>query len=207
MSSERSPGPKVELYVDPVCPFAWIASRWLLEVEQHREVTLSFRLMSLAILNDGREGFPAESERGLDSAWRPVRVGAAILDERGEIGLRKYLTGFGRRFHPLGVRPRDRVLRETLGELGAEHLYIAADSSMYDEAVRRSHEAGLGPVGLDVGTPTVHIDNVAFFGPILEAIPRREEALQVFDGALSLARYPHFYELKRTRTGELQLEG
>jgi 2-hydroxychromene-2-carboxylate isomerase len=194
---------RVEFYFDPVCPFAWIAWLWMGEVGKKRDVDLRPRLMSLAVLNEGRDGHQPESERGLDSAWRPVRVGAALAAERGPEALGFYYTAFGTRFHSDRVRPRDRVIRDSLDELGAAHLYEAADSTEFDAAVRVSHSAGMDPVGLDVGTPVIHVDGVAFFGPVLTAVPCGQAALEVFDGAVLLARNPHFCELKRTRTGGL----
>jgi 2-hydroxychromene-2-carboxylate isomerase len=192
---------RVELYVDPVCPFAWIASRWLLEVRRQRDLDLAFRLMSLAVLNEGRGNPENDRHTGPESGWRPARVAAALIAERGEPGLRAFVTAFGERYHALGVRPRDRVLREALAELDAGHLVAAADDPAWDDAVRAGHRAGIGPVGLDVGTPTLHVDGVAFFGPVLGRVPRGRAALDVFDGALLLAREPHFFELKRTRAG------
>ena len=197
---------KVDLYVDPVCPFAWIAYGWLREVEAQRTIELSVRIMSLAILNDGREGYEPEAKRGLDSAWRPVRVAAAVEEHLGQAGLREYYAAFGRLFHVERVRPRDEVIRRALEEVGMSHLIDAADTTQYDEAVRKSHEAGMQPVGLDVGTPTIHVDGVAFFGPILSAGPRGQDALDMFDGTILIARNPHFSELKRTRGSQLKYD-
>ena len=197
---------RIDFYFDPVCPFAWIGWRWILEVEKHRPIDLHLRLMSLAVLNEGRADRVPEQERGLDSAWRPVRVAAAVERLRGEPGMRDYYTGFGTLFHERGVRGRDRVIREALERIGEGRLYAAADSPELDDVIRASHEEGMGPVGLDVGTPTIHVDGVAFFGPVLSAIPRGQDALDVLDVALLLARNPHFLELKRSWSGELSFD-
>ncbi|GAA2389469.1 DsbA family protein [Streptomyces glaucosporus] len=203
-STDRTPA---DFWFDPLCPWAWMTSRWMLEVEKVRPVEVRWHVMSLAVLNENRlDELPQDYAEMLRTAWGPVRVLIAAEQKHGAEVLGPLYTAIGTRFHNQG-RPNERgTIVDALAEVGLPaELADAADTDAYDERLRASHEEGIGLVGQDVGTPVIAVPGadgkqVAFFGPVVTPAPKGEAAARLWDGTLLVASTPGFYELKRTRT-------
>lgn len=197
------PGPDgttlADFWFDPVCPWAWITSRWMLEVERVRPVRTRWHVMSLSILNEGRD-LPDRYKEAMAQAWGPVRVCVAAARTRGEQVLLPLYTALGTRFH-LDKAPKERATYEAaLTEAGLPtSLAGAATSTEYDEALHDSHEDAMSRVGIDVGTPVISVEGASFFGPVVTPAPRGEAAGRLWDGVRLVAATPGFYEIKRTR--------
>ena len=192
-----------DFWFDPICPWAWIASRWMLEVEQVRPVKTNWHVMSLAVLNEGRE-MPDKYVDLMKRAWGPVRVVIAAEQKHGANVVGPLYTALGTRIHDQG-RGDDYlpVIAEALAECGLEaNLIEAASITDHDEALKKSHHEGMDPVGMDVGTPVIHVGKTSFFGPVVSPIPRGEAAGKLWDGVVLVAGTEGFFELKRTRTSD-----
>jgi 2-hydroxychromene-2-carboxylate isomerase len=191
---------KADFWFDPLCPFAWITSRWIGEVEGVRDIETVWHVMSLAVLNEGRDLEPAYRE-SMDNAWGMVRVIIAAQQEHGQETVKALYDAMGTLIHERGEKDRALVITKALAECGLPaSLAEAATSDAYDEQLRASHEEGISLVGQDVGTPVVAFNGTAFFGPVLTRIPRGEVAGTLWDATTAIAAYPHFFELKRSRT-------
>jgi hypothetical protein len=177
-----------------------MTSRWLLEAAEVRDLDVSFHVMSLAILNDGKE-MPEQYVEMMKKAWGPVRVLIAAEERHGNKVVEPLYSAMGTRHHVQGEKNFELVIAGALSDAGLEDdLAHAATTTDFDEALIRSHHEGMDPVGYEVGTPVIHVGGVAFFGPVVTPAPKGEAAGKLWDGVVLVASTPGFYELKRTRT-------
>jgi protein-disulfide isomerase-like protein with CxxC motif len=191
----------VDFWFDPLCPWAWITSRWMLEVEQVRPVRTRWRVMSLAVLNENKDGLSEGYRERLAKAWGPVRVCIAAEQKHGADVLGPLYTAIGTRFHHEKAERDKATVGAALADVGLPAGLIEAyDSTEYDEALRASHEEGIQKVGYDVGTPIISVGELSIFGPVVSPVPRGEAAAKLWDGLLLIAGTDGFFELKRSRT-------
>jgi hypothetical protein len=203
MTEQPQDREKMQFWFDPLCPWAWITSRWMLEVEKVRPVTPEWRIMSLAYLNlvqhEGK-GLSEEYLERMSKAWGPVRVCAAAAEHRGPDILGPLYTAIGTRLHNQGRRDDPEVIPEALADVGLPtELAKAAESTDFDQVIKDSHNEAFDEVGLDVGTPVIRVRGKAMFGPVITPAPRGEAAGELWDGLVLVIKADGFFELKRSR--------
>jgi 2-hydroxychromene-2-carboxylate isomerase len=192
---------RVEFWFDPSCPWAWMTSRWVDEVARHRDLDVTWNIMSLAVLNEDNDDVSEEHRAFFPRALRYTRLVAAVKELHGKEFVKPLYDALGTRIHPGEQTDPDVVIAAALAELELPaDLATAADSDRFDESMRASHFDGIGRVGQDVGTPVIAINGIAFFGPVISPAPKGQQALTLWDGVVAASSYDGFFEIKRTRT-------
>lgn len=198
---------KADFWFDPLCPFAWVTSRWIGEVEAVRGISVTWHVMSLSVLNEGRDDLSENYKSLMDKGWGPVRVVTAAQQLHGDATIKPLYDAIGTQIHNNGVDDYDEAIRLALADVGLPaDLAEYARRDSYDAELRASHEDGISRVGQDVGTPVVAFNGTAFFGPVITRIPRGEAAGRLWDASVALAEFPYFFEIKRSRTEDPHFE-
>lgn len=192
----------VDFWFDPSCPWAWMTSRWVDEVAPHRELNVTWHIMSLYVLNEDKD-VSDSYRRMLDRSLHFARLVAAVGELEGGHAVKPLYDALGTRIHPGGRKDVEAIVAEALAEVGLPAEYARyADSDEFDAQLRASHADGIDRVGQDVGTPIIAVDGTAFFGPVISPTPRGEQALTLWDGVVAASAFDGFFELKRSRTRE-----
>lgn len=190
---------EAQFWFDPICPWAWMTSRWILEVAQVREIEVKWNLFSLAHLNRDKE-LPEEYKSKLVRSWQCTRVIAAAQKVKGESITLPLYNAISSRIHLQKSEVGRELFEAALTEVGLDiALADAMDDSSFDAAIIESHERGIKLVGNDVGTPIISFGESAFFGPVISPAPKGEAAGKLWDGVVGVASYPGFFEIKRSR--------
>jgi len=201
VTSTPTARPVVDFWFDPLCPWAWMTSRWMDEASAVRDIDVRWHVMSLSVLNEKKDDLPDSYRDMLAAGWGPVRVIVAAARDHGDEVIKPLYDAMGTRRHPGGQQDWATIIAESLAEVGLPaELADVAGTDEVDALLRESHAEGIGLVGEDVGTPVVAIDGVGFFGPVITPAPTGEAAGRLFDGLALVTSVPGFYELKRTRT-------
>jgi len=202
MTDTVAPAPRtaVDFWFDPSCPWAWMTSRWIDEVAVHRDLDVTFHIMSLAVLNEDND-VSDEYKANFARMLRYTRLVTAVGELHGQSAVKPLYDALGTRIHPGGETDADVVIPAALAEVGLPaDLARYADTDEYDAQMRASHDDGIGRVGQDVGTPVIAVNGVAFFGPVISPAPKGEQAAALWDGVVAVAAYDGFFEIKRSRT-------
>lgn len=214
MSDERSNGADIEFFWDPVCPFAWITSRWVTLVAEQKDMTVDWRFIGLRILNEDKDyetefppGYPEFHTMGL----RGLRVASAVRNAEGRALMGPFYSALGEGIWNripddttdlMAGYDQPAATRAALASCGLSESYVDhLDDESQDAAIRADTEDGLSRTGDNLGTPIVSVsppDGPAFFGPVISRVPSPDEALELWDAVMTLASWSGFSEMKRT---------
>lgn len=193
---------RFDFYFDPVCPFAWAASRWLAEQAGGHDDSVDWHVMSLAVLNEDREPASDQQRRQWDTSRRLGRLFMAAIAKNGEDTIGSLYSVLGRRFHHEAAEMTSAVVSEILVEAGLRtELAEAMNDDSYDDALRAAHQRSQEALGEDGGSPITGINGTHFFGPVLSDIPTGDEAQALYSAIITLGTTPVFSQLKRPTSG------